>query len=129
VNRKRSKRGIWWVLIEGVTDVKPSRPVPKKVVRRGVFVRNKPAVIDSVGRKAGWGIIGLVMANISISSQEGTNWIKAVVWAGVLGANPTKGATVGCIGEGEAAAGFLQGKGAAFDPPLDALKGKDRVRA
>jgi hypothetical protein len=50
------------------------------------------------------------------------------VWAGVLGAKPTKGATVGFIGGVEDAAGFLEGKGAAFDPPIDALKGKDRVR-
>jgi hypothetical protein len=51
------------------------------------------------------------------------------VWAGVLGGKPTKGATGGFIGGREDPAGFLKGKGAAFDPPLDALKGKDRVRA
>jgi hypothetical protein len=70
VNRKRSKRGIWWMLIEGVTDVKPSRTVPEKVVLRWVCVRNKPAVIDSVARKAGWDIISLVMANISSAAKR-----------------------------------------------------------
>jgi hypothetical protein len=57
-------------LIEGVTDVKPSRPVPEKVVRRWVGVRNKPALIDSVARKAGWDIISLVMANISSAHKR-----------------------------------------------------------
>jgi hypothetical protein len=50
-------------------------------------------------------------------------------WAGVLGVKPTNGGTVGFSGELEAAAVFITGKGAVFDPPIDALKGKDRVRA
>jgi hypothetical protein len=51
------------------------------------------------------------------------------LWAGVLGAKTTKGATLGFIGAEEDVTRFLQGKGAAFDPPIDKLKGNDRVRA
>jgi hypothetical protein len=71
------------------------------------------------------GIISLVMATISIRSHDGTHWIKPFVRAGVLGAKPTKGAILGFIGGGEDVAGFLKGRDAAFDPPIDDLKGKD----
>jgi hypothetical protein len=51
------------------------------------------------------------------------------VWVGVLGVKPTKGTTVGFIGEGQDVARFLKGKGAAINPPIDSLKVKDCLRA
>jgi hypothetical protein len=107
------------VLIEGVTDVKPARPVPEKVVRRGVCVRNKPA---------GGGTLRL-MHFFWCEDSPTVPGAPLCLWAGVLGAKPTKGATVGFIAGGEDVAGSLNGKGVAFDPPVDALKGKDCLRA